>query len=229
MPRRPARPAPPTGDISVPVDPSLKKAWDAESKKLEAYSSQGARSFDHLWETVARIVEHEPPLYVVGGYKNAKAFFLAVLHESERNARRNVRVAKHATPAEEQTYGVHLLDAAIGYVEASQGKPIAKGQRIDFGALHIPVGTGKSANKLPLAKATIPDVTRATAALLASKGKGRKKVVEVEMALTAALGKHASLASVVVHEHDGLVDFRNVPIAALAAFARVAASKVAKK
>ncbi len=88
----------PKGDVSVRVDPKLKKAYDALVAVIGEASRKEAEDFDRRWEAAAKIVEHEPPLYVLGGYKNADAFFREVMQEEPRNARRFMRVAKYASP-----------------------------------------------------------------------------------------------------------------------------------
>ncbi len=108
-------------DVKVAVDPSLKKAWDAIAKRIDAAEHEGASSFDELWEAAAEAVDHDPPLYVFGGYKTAAEFFKERLHTDVRTAQRNMRVARYASPAEEERYGTTNLDAALGWLEAKHG------------------------------------------------------------------------------------------------------------
>ena len=119
MPTRPKRrnklaPKPSARDVKVAVDPSLKAAWDAIGKRLDAAEHAGASAFDELWEAAADAVNHDPPLYVFGGYKTAAEFFTERLHSDVRTAQRNMRVARYASPAEEERYGTTNLDAALG-------------------------------------------------------------------------------------------------------------------
>lgn len=113
-----------TADTSVPVDASLKKRWDQLKNLIDDAKARGASDWDSLWEAAGAIVEHEPPLFVVGGYKNDREFFEEVLGEKARNAYRNIRVAKFASPREENKYGVAKLDAALAYIEAKLGAPL---------------------------------------------------------------------------------------------------------
>ena len=62
----------------------------------------------------------EAELYVAGGYESAKAFVAEEAKETLRTAQRNVRVAKYASPAEEQRWGTTLLDAALAYVSVQE-------------------------------------------------------------------------------------------------------------
>src|SRR5262245_43169295 len=63
-------PRPTAKDIAVAVDPSLKAAWDRIAKRIDAAARGGAELFDELWEAAAEAIEHDPPLYVLGGYKS---------------------------------------------------------------------------------------------------------------------------------------------------------------
>jgi hypothetical protein len=103
MPKRklPAK----TKDIAVKVDPALKKLWDTLSARLDGAARSEAGDFDLLWETADAIVSHEPPLYVLGGYKSDVEFYAERLKTDPRTARRYIRVARHASPADETKYG----------------------------------------------------------------------------------------------------------------------------
>ena len=115
-------PKPSARDVKVPVDASLKAAWDAVAKRLDAAEHSGSEAFDDLWEAAADVVAHEPPLYIFGGYKTAAEFFKERLHTDERTAQRNMRVARYASPAEEERYGSTNLDAALAWLEAKHGR-----------------------------------------------------------------------------------------------------------
>ena len=108
-------------DVKVAVDPALKKAWDAIAKRLDAAEHAGAEAFDELWEAAGEAAMHDPPLYVFGGYKSAAEFFEQRLHTDKRTAERNIRVAKYASPADEERYGATNLDAGIRWLEAKHG------------------------------------------------------------------------------------------------------------
>src|SRR5258706_16422968 len=80
-------------EVAVQVDARLKKRWDELSAIVSHAKREGAKAFDELWETVAEIVDHDPPLYVVGGYANDVAYYWEALGEKARTARRLMRVA----------------------------------------------------------------------------------------------------------------------------------------
>lgn len=207
--KKPARssPARPT----VAVDPALKRAYDTLVATIAAAAAKEAQDFDVRWEAAGKIVEHEPPLYVFGGYKSPDEFFRKAMNEEPRNARRYVRVAKLASAKDEETYGVSKLDAAIGYVEAKLGHAVAHPP--------LPVAFAKLRfDGKPLEQASVQEINAATSKLTSA---GRKKPkTPAHSAIVAALGKVASLKGVVVRERQGLVTFERVPLAALRHFVR---------
>lgn len=218
--RRKLRPL--SADVSVPVDARLKKLWDEALASVRSAESRGASAFDELWEGAARIVEHDPPLYVIGGYASAREFFEQELREPERTARRMMRVARFATPREEARYGASVLDAALAYLEAKAGHALEGTLPVAFERLKIPVKDGKATKLVPLDRATVKDIAAATRALASRSRKGRAASA-TQQAIAASLGEHEILAHVVVHERDGFASFANVPVAAFGAFSQAVA------
>ncbi|MGH7283095.1 MAG: hypothetical protein ACRELY_16340 [Polyangiaceae bacterium] len=209
--------ATPSGDVSVKVDASLKKAWDSLSKRVDAAAQSGASAFDELWETVGEIVNHEPPLYVVGGYKNAAAFLSDRLKVDARTAQRNMRVAKFASPTEEAEFGITNLDLALAYLEAKTG-PIKGRVPVDFDKLKIPVVTESGTKMVAFREATGGQIQAATRALLAKSGKAPRSLVQA--AIEKKFSGVSTLKTIAVHETNGYVSFQRVPVAALSHFAR---------
>ena len=157
-----ARPA----KVEITVDRALKDRWAALLAKLEDAKREGAGAFDEQWETVGAIVEHEPPLYLAGGFATVRDFLEKHVGENERTARRFIRVAKYASPAEEAKYGVSRLDRAIAYVEAKAGGPAKERLPVAFDKLKVPVEVGGKTTLVPLEKAQVADIEAATRKLL---------------------------------------------------------------
>ncbi|HEY1959669.1 MAG TPA: hypothetical protein VGH28_28865 [Polyangiaceae bacterium] len=212
----------PKGDVRVKVDPKLKKEYDALVAVISDSSRKEAEDFDRRWEAAAKVVEHE--LYVIGGYEDADPFFRAVMQEEPRNARRFMRVAKYASPSEETTYGTSKLDAALGFVEAKLGHPLAHPPLpVAFDKLRIPVGKGTKG----LETASVPEITAATSKLTASWHK--KPKTPAQSALAEQIAKIDSLGGVRVHERDGILSFTGVPLGAIHHFIRaLTAAKLPK-
>ncbi len=151
--------------MEVKIDRALKRAWESARHALVQAKHQGAGAFDALWETIGLIIDHDPPLYLAGGYATTKAFLADYVEENERSAQRMIRVAKYASPDEENTYGVSLLDAAIAFVEGKLAAP-AKGRvPVDFAKLHVPIRRDGVDLRVPLIEAKVEEVRAATRAL----------------------------------------------------------------
>lgn len=212
----------------VAVDPKLKKRWDTLSAQIAAAIARDASAFDERWEAAARIVDHDPPLYVFGGHASAAAFFRDVMHESPRNAQRFVRVAKVASPRDEATYGVHLIDRALAWIEAKRGEPLDGALPTPLAKLRITIERDGKERTLPLAEVTIQEVEAATKKLLGAKGRSRAKPKgEAQKALEASLRADGALAGVRVQEKGGLVRIDGIPIAAWEVFRKaIAGSKI---
>ncbi len=209
----------------VKVDAALKRKYDQLVAELRAAKREGASAFDALWETVAAIVEHEPPLYVFGGYKSDADFFERELGEKRRTAYRYIRVAKYASPNEEETYTVSKLDAALGYVEAKLGHPLAHPPLpIAFARLRVPVEHEGTLIRTPLADARTEDVEAATRALTRASKKPRNPE---EHALRSLIAKDRALKDVRLHVRHGAVSVTGVPLAALGKLAALLAKAAA--
>ena len=205
----------PKGDVVVRVDPKLKKLYDDLVAVIAEASRKEALDFDRRWEAAGRIVDHDPPLYTIGGYANADAFYRQVMQEEPRNARRYARVAKYASPADEERYGNSKLDAALGFIEAKLGHPLEHPPLpVAFDRLRIPVTGGTKS----LESASVPEINAATSKLTASWHK--KPKTPAQSALGAQIAKIDSLRGVRVHEHAGVLSFTGVPLGAIHHFIR---------
>jgi hypothetical protein len=205
-----ARPA----KVEIQVDRALKQRWEQAIATVKASKHKGASAFDELWETVGEVVEHDPPLYLAGGFSTHKAFFAAHFEETSRSAYRNIRVAKYASPAEEARYGVAKLDLVIGYIEAKLGAP-AKGRvPIDFASVKIPVQRSGETRKVGIEEATAQEIAAATRSLSRAAKKTPSKASPVVTAITRALSK-GPLRTVTVRLSNGKLSFGGVAPAAL--------------
>ena len=210
----PKKNAPPP-DIPVRVDAKLKKAYDSLVAVISSSAHTEMEDFDRRWEAAAAILDHDPPLYVFGGHRDQDEFFRKVMKEEPRTARRYVRVAKFASPRDEETYGIAKLDAVLGYVEAKLGKPLAHPPLpVALDKLRIPTPEGTKS----IETATIEQIAAATTKLKGAAS--RRPSTATEKALKAKLGGVASLKRVDVTERNGFVSFVGVPVAAIDRFAR---------
>lgn len=209
--------------MKVKVDGKLKKQWDETLGVIQKAKAQGADAFDELWEAVARVVEHDPPLYVIGGYGSPKEFFEDVLQEKERTARRFMRVARYASPHEETKYGTTVLDAALAYIEATTGGELSGPLPIAFERLRIPVVRGGATVRLSLEEATAEEISKAARSVASTRGKPRTRPNPVETTLRKALDGNAATKPTRATVRGETVTFSGVPVASLATFAKLLA------
>lgn len=215
--------------VDAKVDAKLNKLWERHRRVIERAIARDPKAFDERWEAAAAIIEHEPPLYVAGGHKNAADFLRDVLREPPRTAFRNIRVAKYTSASQREKLGVSKIDAALSFLEAKTGKPLGKSLPTELKKVRIPIAKRGREATVTLADASVVDITAATKRLLKQAGKSRKKhePEPPKKTLQAFLRKNDALAEVVVKEKGGLVTFKAVPLAALEAF--VSALQKAKR
>jgi hypothetical protein len=208
---------------AVKINPALKREYDRLVAIIDKTTKEEMKDFDARWEAAGAIVDHDPPLFYVGNFKNPADFYRNYMHEEPRNAQRYVRVARFATPMEEELYGITKLDAAIAYIEARIGSKVEHPPLpVAFDLLQIPVGKGHKS----LRDATATEIAAATKAL---SRRGHTQKHAVHAGIERAISKVASLANVAVTEHGGLLTFKGVPIAALTHFLRALTHANAKR
>lgn len=208
--------------VKVKVDPQRKARFDALLAQMKAARRHETSGFDAYWEAVGEIIASE--LYVAGGHETADAFFKAVVKEPKRTAMRLIRVARYASPVEEAKYGTAVLDAALAYIEALTGGSIQGRLPVAFDKLRIPVERDGKTSKVPLAEATLREISTATRALVTKSDKPRSRRPPAEARISAAIHKEKSLAGVTVTLSDGKIRFGAMPVSAVALFAKVLAS-----
>ena len=204
----------PKTTVKASVDKGLQKRWSALIEEVRRAKGKEASGFDALWEAVGEIVDHD--LHLIGGFKDAREFFERELGEKERNAYRFIKVARFASPRDEERYGVTKIDAALSFIAAKLGAPLEHGPLpIALGSLKIPVdgGTHKT-----LDDARVEDIDRASRAL---GKKSRAPTSSAERALTDHFATHQSFKGVRFRVRNGLVTIQGVPAAALTVFANV--------
>ncbi len=197
--------------VEVRVDPKLEKLWNELLAKVHAHEKSEADAWDVEWETVGRIVDHAPPLYAFGGYKDAAEFLSKELGVKERVGRAYVRVAERATPQDEIDFGIWKLEAIIGWLEAVHAA-VPKGVPVNFHKLKIDGAAAKDCS--------IPFIKAATRRALTGKNAKNAKTAYRD-ALERTFSKHKEFASLAIREASGACSFHHVPNAALRTFAEL--------
>jgi hypothetical protein len=207
----------PTGpaDVAPKPDPKRKARYAALAKSIKDARKDTLQNFDALYEAIAEVLDHE--LFLDAGYRSATQWIEEVVKEPARTVQRNARVAKYATPAEEERYGVAKLDSALDYIEAVAGGPTKVPLPVRFDTLKITItdadGTRK---KLSLEEASVKDIDAARKQLVASdEPAAAERRSPAERAIVKALRKFASLAAVTVSVSDAKLKLGELPLYAL--------------
>ncbi len=170
--------------VVVKIDPLLMKQWNETVKRLARSKTAGAAAWDEYWEAFAGILDHRPPLYLAGGFATEAAFLAAYAPEGRSVACHNMKVARVATPKDEEKYGTSKLLEAITFLEAKNGGPLKA--PVDFGRIKIPVERDGQTRSVGLAEATGDAIREATRAV-DKKATDSRKTSPVELAIEKAL------------------------------------------
>lgn len=204
--------------VVVKVDATLKKLYAETLHRLNEATNEGAKSWDHRYEAIAEILEHEPPLYLAGGFATDADFLAKQVKENRQAVYRNIRVAKYANPEDIERFTAARLDLAISFVETKNGGPLKGRTPIDFERLHFPFKQdGKRISK-NLADITVVEL-RAAIALLKGHQTNSKNASPIARALGAAIkktgvkGVTASVSKKLVTLHIPLADLNKVAAA----------------
>ena len=149
---------------TVVVDKLLKARWQDALARYQKAVSEETQGWDERYEALGEIVESEPPLYLAGGYKTARAFFAEqVPGVDERSIRSYIRVAKSFDPEDETKYGISKLEALLDYLQAVGGGPVPPA-KINPARQKVRVRRGKLQRLEPFAEVTVADLKEATRA-----------------------------------------------------------------
>ena len=101
---------------------------------------RGGGGWDAAYEALDALLNSEPPLYLAGGFKSAKAFLAVTLPSvALSTVRDGVRVARHFNADDERRYGVRKLALLLDYLEAESGAELPRA-RIDPASTKVDVG-----------------------------------------------------------------------------------------
>ena len=200
--------------VGLTIDADLKRRWKKAAAVVADAKHRGMSAFDELWEAVAEISDHEPPLYLAAGCATFKAFLAEYVGEDERTAKRNMRVARFASPEEETKYGVSKIDAALSYLEAKAGTQLKGRLPVAFDRLKVPASVNGTQKNVPFAQATVQSLAVATRVLRAA-GATKAKESPVVKRLRSALGADG-LRAISIHYAAGKVTLGDIEPALLA-------------
>lgn len=125
---------------AVLVNKAMLARYDALLKAFHEAQGTEFGGWDAAYEALDSLLHSEPPLFIAGGYKTAKAFLGAVLPGvALSTVRDGVRVARHFNADDERKYGVRKLALLIDYLEAESGTELPR-VRIDLAKTKVDVG-----------------------------------------------------------------------------------------
>ncbi len=206
--------------VLVPVNKALKSAWEKQKQIILEASRSNMREWDRKYEAVAEVAEHNPPLYLAGGYADLQTFAAEFLHEDVRMLRDWMNVAKLASPDEEALYTPTRLALLLSLMRA-QSKDGTLPKSVDWKKVRVPVvaaGAAKGAAKSAL-DATLDEIRAARrVAMHAGDKPANHESKEVDSVRRVMRGD--ALGPVKVQYRDGMYSFGAVPAYAIEDFAR---------
>lgn len=205
------------------VDKGLEKRWEEAIERYRAARGEEMAGWDERYEALGEILDSDPPYYLAGGYKTARAFLAAEApDQDERTVRTYVRVARYFDPEDEARYGITKLDGLLDYLEAAGGAPLAPA-KINPVKTKVPVTRGGKELVIPFAEATKEELRASTRSAKAGSGKTSKTEPPLVKAMRKALSK-AGLGKVSVRLRRDELDFGGVPRDRVGALGKALAS-----
>ncbi len=207
----------PVAKVVVKVDQQLKALWEEATKKLSQATSAEAQDWDARYESIATILDHQPPLYLAGGFSTDADFIAKVVKEDKTSLYRNLRIARHASAEEIAKYTVSALDLAIAILESKNGAPLKGRTPIAFDKLRF---SFKDTTGLVTRAFSEMTVAQLRLALAYARGHATKakKLSPAALAIESAIKR--SKAKGVTFNVSGKTVSLHLPLAELAQVAR---------
>jgi hypothetical protein len=206
------------GWASPLADRRLKARWKEAITRYRRARDEETSSWDERYEALSEVLESDPPLYLAGGYKTARAFLRAEAPgQTERTVRRYMRVAQHFDPEDESTHGIAKLDALLDYLVAVGGAPVAPA-KVNLATQRVRIREGKKTQLRLFSEVSVADLRRVARAALTASQRLPDNLPPLVKAVKSAL-QRAKLGEVGVRLRAGKLDLGGVPVERLAAFA----------
>ncbi len=224
-PAAPAKPAP-AGQGGVVEDKALKARWTEAIERYRKARGDEAAGWDERYEALGEILDSDPPYYLAGGFKDARAFLeVEAPDQDERSVRRSIRVARYFDPDDETKYGISRLDLLLDYLEAAGGAPLAPAKiRVEKQKVRVP--SGKTSRLAPFSELTQDELRQAVRLARSKTGPAAATAAKeppVVKVVRSALGK-AGLSALAVRLRQGRLDVSGIPLDKLGALAKVLAA-----
>ncbi len=211
------------GEIaSATVDKKLKARWEQEFARFTQAKGAEAEGWDELYEALDAILNHNPPLYLAGGYKSARAFLKDQMKGQDiRTVQANIRVARHFDPNDERAHGTAKLALLLDYLEASTGSSELPA-KLDPSRVRVEVKDGKSTRKARFTELSYDELRAAVRAAKGRQGQPVKTDPPVVRAIRKTL-RDGGWGAVGVRGRGTKVDLTGIEVAELPAIAKALA------
>jgi len=207
------------------VDRALKARWEAAIGRYRRARSEETEGWDERYEALGEILDSDPPYYLAGSYRSAKAFLAAEAPGQDlRSVRRYVRVARHFDPADEVRYGITRLDVLLDYLEATNHAAPLPPAKIDLARQKVRLLESGQSRLRPFAELGVDELRAACRAARRAEAKPSAKLPPIARAVEQALTK-AGLRTIAVGVRGGALYLGSIPMAQVPALG-AALSKV---
>ncbi len=210
--------------ISAEPPKKARAAYAALLAEIGNAKHDELRGWDRRWEAIATILQKS---YFLLEDDTPTALLWIKKHtdDSYRTGTRNSRVARYASPDEEQRYGITKLDLAITLAQtqhASKNPNADELKSIDFAALRYAIKTGSKSKKLSLADVSIEQLRE----LAHGKSKrdtptASKPLSDSGAALSTLITAQKSLKNITLAEHDSELTLGKIRFDQLATLGRL--------
>lgn len=216
--KRPAKPATDESATAAPP-PKARAEYDSLLREISVAEHDELRGWDRKWEAVSVVLAKK--YYLFDDDANTAPLWMKKhLREEYRTGFRNARVAKLASPEEEQRFTVTKIDLAYTIEEArQQAEAKAKGvewtapdvpKKLDLDALRYAVERDGKRVKLSLDDISAAELRALQSSESKREGAPRARMSKSAKAVVRAVGERKSLGNVTVREHDNELTIDNV-------------------
>jgi hypothetical protein len=189
--------------------------------RLQALRARGPEGAHALWRHVDAILRSTPPLYTAGGLRSVHAFVREALPgETQRSVARNTLVARVFDARAWARFDRGLLEELALYQKA-RGLLPEPPRTVDLSRLRVEVRARDGSRVARrVEELTVAELRRARRELRGGTPV-RRNAPAADSVLRAALAREPALREVGVRTGSDRVNFSDVPLGALQAFARV--------
>jgi hypothetical protein len=198
----------------VVIDKGLRARWEEAVARYRKARAEETSGWDERYEALGEILDGDPPYYLAGGFKTARAFLQAeAADQDERTVRRYIRVARYFDPEDEAAHGIDKLDALLDYLEAAGDAPLAPAKiSLSKQRIRVPDGSNRNGQSrlVSFGEVTREELREATRATKGHAGQLARTLPPLVKELRQVLAK-ANLGRIGVRLRDKKLDLSAIP------------------